>query len=302
MSTTTAIFALTKPTNLGDSGVWGAPVDTNFDVIDDVMARPKIVQNAPTYNVAGTTTLDCALARVFVFTVSGASTLAFSNVPSATFAVNVQLVITNGGAFVLSFPASVTWLGGVAPTLKASGVDVVDLVTRDGGTTWFGSPRGASNRTQVGTSTTLAKPTQVLWTTNGGTGSTVEASLASFSLPANSLVNNADAIRLKLYGNATAFAGQLRVKFGATYVLNVGGGNNLGVGSAFQGEVMVRRSGAAAQLSGAALLVGTAVASTERGAPAETLSGAVTVDVRGNTSSGGGAVNLDLVSLEVLAA
>jgi len=141
VSTTTAVYALTKPANLGDSGTWGTPVDTNFDTIDDVMARPKIVQNAPTYNVGGTTTLDLSLARVFVFTVSGASTLAFSNVPSSTFAVHVHLVISNGSAFALTFPASVTWLPGVAPLFKTAGVDIVDLVTKDGGTTWYGSAR-----------------------------------------------------------------------------------------------------------------------------------------------------------------
>lgn len=138
MSTTTAVYALTKPANLGDSGVWGGPVDTNFDTIDDVMARPKIVQNAPTYNVGGITTCDLSLARVFTLTVSGASTLAFSNVPSSTFAVYVDLLITNGAAFVLTFPASVTWLQGTAPTFQTAGVDLVRLVTRDGGTTWYG--------------------------------------------------------------------------------------------------------------------------------------------------------------------
>jgi hypothetical protein len=61
-----------------------------------------------------------------------------SNVLTAT---NTQtrfvMEITNGSAFVITFPASVDFVGGVAPTLTASGVDQLVFTTRDGGTTYF---------------------------------------------------------------------------------------------------------------------------------------------------------------------
>jgi hypothetical protein len=50
--------------------------------------------------------------------------------------------ITNGAAFVITFPASVDWVGGTAPTLTASGVDQLVFTTRDGGTTYFGFVAG----------------------------------------------------------------------------------------------------------------------------------------------------------------
>src|SRR5437879_1179267 len=103
-----------------------------MDSLDDLLARPKQTFNSPT--VGASTTCDLSLARVFVFTVSQATTLAFSNPPSSGFAAFVDLLVTNGSAFVLTFPAAVTWLQGVAPSLQASGVDRIRMVTKDAGT------------------------------------------------------------------------------------------------------------------------------------------------------------------------
>src|SRR5437879_10101803 len=111
-----------------------------MDTIDNEITRSRIPFVSPTYNVGGTTTLDLNQttgARVFVFTVSGASTLAFSNVPAATFYAAIILKILNGGAFALTFPASVKWLStgtpNAAPALLTSGTDWVLLETLDAG-------------------------------------------------------------------------------------------------------------------------------------------------------------------------
>src|SRR6266576_839174 len=135
----TTVYGINKPTVAGDSGVWGGFLNTGMQTIDNEIARSRIPYVSPTYNVGGTTTLDLNQTtggRVFKFTVSGASTLAFSNVPTSSFDARITLWITNGSAFVLTFPASVAWTAGIAPTFKASGVDLVDLETNDGGTTW----------------------------------------------------------------------------------------------------------------------------------------------------------------------
>lgn len=144
MSTPTTVYALDKPSVGGDAGAWGTLLNTNLDDIDSELARPRIIHNSPT--VGATTTCDLANGRVFGFTVGMASTLAFTNVPTSAFAVFVDLLITNGGAFALTFPASVTWLAGVAPSLQVAGVDHVRMVTRDGGTTWFADHQGAVQR------------------------------------------------------------------------------------------------------------------------------------------------------------
>jgi len=305
-STFTTVYGLNKPAQ-GDTP-WTTQINSGVtDAVDSEIARPRIPSNAPT--VGATTTCDLSLARVFAFTVSQATTLAFSNVPAAgtpVFWVFVDLLITNGAAFVLTFPGSVTWLQGVAPTFPAAGVDRVRLATRDGGTTWYAVHMGnnlsiARNfKSGYGSAAAQAKPVQVLLCTQGSTGATVESSVVSFSLPASSLSAVTEAIRVKMYGNAVTQAAQLRLKFGASYVLNIAGGNNITAGNVFESEAVIRRTAAAAQVSIGRLIQGAAVVAPERATPGETLSGAVTVDVRGNTAVGGGVLNLDVVTIEFL--
>ena len=285
MSTTTAVYALTKPTNLGDAGIWGTPVDANFDTIDDLHARPKIVQNAPT--VGATTTLDCSLARVFVFTVTQATTIAFSNVPASTFAVELTLVIVNGSAFALTWPASVSWNGGVTPTLKAGGRDVVKLITRDGGIIWNAALWNST-------------PGPLFQKSGLSTSSTSDTSLASFSLPGNTLLANNQQLRITIVGTETTQAGTINIKFGATAICNtpIAATNNFAL------TILVTRTGAATQLSNATVLAqvpaSPGTVGLIRTTPAETLANAITIDFRGSVTSGG-SLGYDSIVVELLA-
>lgn len=81
--------------------------------------------------------IDCSAGNFFTKTASGALTWTFTNVPSAK-AFTVILELTNGGTGTQTWPAAVKWPGGTAPTLVASGVDVLGFITDDGGTTWRG--------------------------------------------------------------------------------------------------------------------------------------------------------------------
>jgi len=90
-------------------------------------------------NLTGGATFDLSAARFFYGTVTGAVTsVAFTNVPASGKAVFVVLELTNGGSAAITW-GSIRWPGGSAPTLQASGVDVISLYTRDGGTTWRGA-------------------------------------------------------------------------------------------------------------------------------------------------------------------
>lgn len=82
--------------------------------------------------------VDLSAGDVFTVTISAATTLTFSNVP-ANKAATFNLIITNGGAATVTWPTSVKWASGTAPTLTASGVDVLTFLTPDGGTTWYGT-------------------------------------------------------------------------------------------------------------------------------------------------------------------
>ena len=91
---------------------------------------------------AASTTINLASGTVVKLTQAvSITTLAFSNVPTSGRACTVTIVRTKdatGTARTIAWPASVKWSGG-APTLTstASCVDIIQLVTHDGGTTWY---------------------------------------------------------------------------------------------------------------------------------------------------------------------
>jgi hypothetical protein len=89
-----------------------------------------------------TATIDMEVANFFSATIDIACTFTFSNPPASGDFGAFVLELTNGGAFLTTFPASVDFPGGVAPTLTAAGVDQLVFTTRDGGTTYFGFVAG----------------------------------------------------------------------------------------------------------------------------------------------------------------
>ena len=76
------------------------------------------------------------------YTLSGNQTLTFTNPPASGSAGSFTLIVTNGGSATLTWPTSVDWAGGTAPTLTSSGVDVLTFLTVDGGSIWYGFAAG----------------------------------------------------------------------------------------------------------------------------------------------------------------
>lgn len=95
---------------------------------------------AVTYANGGTTTLTVN-GRNEIFSASasvGGTTWALTGAVGTGKVSSFVLELTNGGAFTQTWPVSVKWDGGIAPTLTAAGVDVLAFYTRDGGITWRG--------------------------------------------------------------------------------------------------------------------------------------------------------------------
>ncbi len=76
--------------------------------------------------------------NLFTKTISGATTMTVSNVPSTGTTISFILDLTNGGSSAITWFSGVKWAGGTAPTLTASGRDVIGFFTHDAGTTWTG--------------------------------------------------------------------------------------------------------------------------------------------------------------------
>lgn len=91
-----------------------------------------------TKTVTATNNLNLLNGNYFTHTVSGATTFTVSNVPITGTAVSLIFDITNGGSAVITWWANVRWGGGTAPTLTASGRDILGFYTYDGGTNWNG--------------------------------------------------------------------------------------------------------------------------------------------------------------------
>jgi hypothetical protein len=80
--------------------------------------------------------IDCSQGNFFTKTISAASTFTFSNPPaSRAYAFTLELTHTSG---TVTWPASVVWPSGTAPTLTTGKVHLFTFVTDDGGTKWRG--------------------------------------------------------------------------------------------------------------------------------------------------------------------
>ena len=108
---------------------------------DNLVTRATLkdyaIEGSAIGNTGATRTFDLSVANFFSATLDQACTFTFSNPPASGDFGAFVLEITNGGAFVITYPASVDFVGGVAPTLTAAGVDQLVFTTRDGGTTYF---------------------------------------------------------------------------------------------------------------------------------------------------------------------
>jgi hypothetical protein len=146
------------PTVGGANGTWGTELNTIFNEIDTDLAAVSAVASAALPkaggvmagridsktatmarqdkgSISGATNFDLAVAQFFTFTPSALVTMTFTNKPSGTFAYGVVLAITNGLNKV-TWPTTTKWAGGTPPTLTASGIDLIGMITFDNGTIW----------------------------------------------------------------------------------------------------------------------------------------------------------------------
>ena len=93
-------------------------------------------------NTTGAKTIDLTLGNSVTATTTGATTWTFSNPTASDELCSFSIKLVNGGAFAQTWPASVDWPSATAPTLTASGTDVLVFITCDGGTTWYGFVAG----------------------------------------------------------------------------------------------------------------------------------------------------------------
>lgn len=80
--------------------------------------------------------IDLSAAEFFHKTITANTTFTLSNIPVFPMVPLFFVVLTNGGAYTVTWWAGVKWAGGTAPTLTASGKDVLGFTQVDG--IWLG--------------------------------------------------------------------------------------------------------------------------------------------------------------------
>ena len=146
---TPASGTLTNATGLPPAGVVGtaAILGANTftgtqNLADQIVQRPLLKDYSESKVAMAANDVDLELGNVFTYTLSGAQTLTFSNPIASGNSSSFSLILTNGGSATLTFPTAVDWPAATAPTLTASGVDVLTFTTCDGGTIWYGIASG----------------------------------------------------------------------------------------------------------------------------------------------------------------
>lgn len=113
---------------------------------DQVVSRPEIKDYSETCSTpsssAGALDIDLESGNVAEVTLTENTTVTFSNPPATGIAGSLTLILHQDatGSRTVTWPASVKWAEGTAPTLStsASAIDVLTFVTTDAGTNWYG--------------------------------------------------------------------------------------------------------------------------------------------------------------------
>ena len=111
---------------------------------DEQAIRPEIKDYAETVNAiggtgGGTQDIDLTAGNVVTATVdTSTNTFTFSNPSASGRSCSFTLILTNGGSQTVNWPGAVDWKGGTAPSLTSSGVDILNFMTVDAGTIWYG--------------------------------------------------------------------------------------------------------------------------------------------------------------------
>ena len=113
------------------------------NVFDDYNANSSTYIYMAIRAVVQTQTLDLSTGHTFSITPTEALDILFSNPPASGNATGFSVEVNNTGGYALTWPSSVKWHLGTAPTATAS-KELYTFVTADGGTTYYGKLAGSN--------------------------------------------------------------------------------------------------------------------------------------------------------------
>lgn len=128
----------------------GGTLTGNVDAADHVISQAEIKDYSETVVTAdsgASYTIDLAAGNIFNLTLTASCALTISNPPASGKAGSATVILTqgSGGSKTISWTNTLKYAGGTAPTLTTyeGGIDVLQLFTVNGGTSWFCFVAGA---------------------------------------------------------------------------------------------------------------------------------------------------------------
>jgi hypothetical protein len=145
--TMTNVTGLPPAGVVGTAAILGANTFTGAqNLADNTLQRANLLDYSEVTNAIGNATgaktIDLTLGNSVTATTTGATTWTFSNPTASDELCGFSLKLVNGGSATQTWPTTVDWPAATAPTLTASGTDVLVFTTVDGGTTWYGFVAG----------------------------------------------------------------------------------------------------------------------------------------------------------------
>ena len=140
--TLTNVTGLPAAGVVGTAAVLGANTFTGTqNFADNILQRANLKDYGEVTNalgsVSGGTTINLELGNSVTATATGAVTWTISGPTASDELCGFVLFLTNGGTATQTW-TDVDWPSATAPTLSASGLDIIVFQTIDGGTTWHG--------------------------------------------------------------------------------------------------------------------------------------------------------------------
>lgn len=145
--TMTNVSGLPPAGVVGTAAILGANTFTGAqNLADNTLQRANLLDYSEVTNAIGNATgaktIDLALGNSVTATTTGATTWTFSNPTASDELCGFSIKLINGGSAAQTWPTTVDWPAATAPTLTASGTDVLVFITCDGGTIWYGFTAG----------------------------------------------------------------------------------------------------------------------------------------------------------------
>ena len=130
---------------LDGTGHWSTPPGSGTGYVTNVGGGKEVINTIAASGASHT--LDLSLGNVQDLTLTASCTLTFSGATAGVFCSFELFLRQDGtGGWATTWPGSVVWPGGSAPTLDTtpSNLTVLAFGSEDGGTTWYGFPSHGS--------------------------------------------------------------------------------------------------------------------------------------------------------------